>query len=87
MSKTIKQRHLEAIVKEAESYYIGENEKAAEKCEAITELVSCSFIQWYTEQGYYLAPFSGWSWNKMLSSDKSISTKELFELFKKETGL
>ena len=81
MSKTIKERHLEAI-----NFNIKLND-AAENCEAITELVSCSFIQWYTEQGYYLAPFSGWSWNKMLSSDKSISTKELFEIFKKETGL
>lgn len=85
MSKKIKERHLEAIagccINDASANH------AAERSEAITELVSCSFIQWYTEQGYYLAPFSGWSWNKMLSSDKSISTKELFEIFKKETGL
>ena len=87
MSKTIKERHLEAIVMENTITSIKAYDQAAEKCEAITEDICQEFIQWYTEQGYYLAPFSGWSWNKMLSSDKSISTKELFELFKQETGL
>lgn len=71
MSKTIKQRHLEAIVKEAESYYIGENEKAAEKCEAITEKIAIEFLVWTR--------------NDRRTNNHSAS--ELWELFKKETGL
>lgn len=71
MSKTIKQRHLEAIagccINDASANH------AAQKSEAITDDVSIEFSRWLDAKRTLYAPF--------------VSTQKLFQLFKKETGL
>ncbi len=65
----IKKQHLEAI-ESSQGFTKVDNEKAAEKCTAITEQVAIDFHHWC-----YLQKYGG--------IDKT--SKELFELYKTQT--
>lgn len=73
MSKTIKERHLEAIVMENTITSIKAYDQAAEKCEAITEEVAIKFAEWCLEHIY--------------NTEHPIDMVNKLKLFKQENGL
>lgn len=87
MSKTIKERHLEAIagccINNASANH------AAERSEAITEEIVIEFAEWILKNNEIcLSDTKFWEYRENRQEEmKKVSTQELFKLFKQETGL
>lgn len=80
MSKTIKERHLEAI-DHLTKYSAHES---AQKCEAITEEICIKFAQWIKDKENLTMYAGGW----MFISDPVVySSDSLYELFIAQSGL
>lgn len=87
MSKTIKERHLEAIVMENTITSIKAYDQAAEKCEAITEEICIKLMEWLRKNNMSPDGFGGWVGGKINTNLHGSKDHQLLKLFKKETGL
>lgn len=87
MSKTIKERHLEAIVMENTITSTKAYDYAAERCEAITEDVCIKLMEWLIKNNMSPDGFGGWGGGKINTNLHGSKSVQLLKLFKKETEL